>query len=79
MNNNDPLSKEAQELRLGVYRHFKGHDVKVIGVARHTEDPAQEFVTYDHEGRLWIRPLVMFLENVDRDGYSGPRFTYISE
>ncbi|MEK7164941.1 MAG: DUF1653 domain-containing protein, partial [Patescibacteria group bacterium] len=57
------LSPQAQSLKLGLYRHFKGHDVKVIGVAKHSEDPEQEFVVYDHDGRLWIRPLGMFLEN----------------
>jgi hypothetical protein len=77
MNNNDPLSQQAQSLKLGKYKHFKGHDVTVIGVARHSEDPKQEFVVYDHDGKLWIRPLGMFLESVERDGYSGPRFTFI--
>lgn len=48
-----------------------------MGVARHTEDPKQEFVVYNHDGKLWIRPLDMFLENVDRDGYKGPRFTWV--
>jgi hypothetical protein len=79
MNNNDPLSELAQKLKLGKYRHFKGHDVIVIGVSRHSEDPTQEFVVYDHDGKLWIRPLAMFLENVERDGYNGPRFLFISE
>ncbi|HEX5429743.1 MAG TPA: DUF1653 domain-containing protein [Patescibacteria group bacterium] len=76
-NNDDPLSQTAQSLKLGVYGHFKGHNVTVIGVARHSEDPTQEFVVYDHDGKLWIRPLGMFLENVDRDGYSGPRFKHL--
>ena len=78
-NNNDPLSAEAQSLRLGRYRHFKGHDVTVIGVARHSEDYTQEFVVYDHDGKLWIRPLAMFLENIDRNGYKCPRFKYLGD
>ncbi|MEK7125527.1 MAG: DUF1653 domain-containing protein [Patescibacteria group bacterium] len=73
------LSPQAQSLKLGLYRHFKGHDVKVIGVAKHSEDPEQEFVVYDHDGRLWIRPLGMFLENVEKEGYKGPRFKYLPE
>ena len=76
MNNDDPLSKEAQALRLGKYRHFKGHDVIVLGVARHSEDPKEEFVVYKHDGKFWIRPLIMFLENVKRDKYDGPRFVW---
>ena len=69
-----------QEIKLGKYRHFKGHDVEVIGVANHSENPDEEFVVYRHEHNghnLWIRPLDMFLENIEREGYSGPRFEYI--
>ena len=70
------------EIKLGKYRHFKGHQIKVIGVAKHTEDPEKEFVVYEHvyeDGhvQLWVRPKKMFLENVERDGYKGPRFKYI--
>lgn len=63
----------------GRYRHFKGKEYDVIGVARHSET-LEEFVVYrkgydDHS--LWVRPVVMFLETVERDGYSGPRFVKI--
>jgi hypothetical protein len=74
--NGDQLSERARSLKPGIYRHFKGDEVKVIGVARHSEDHGQEFVVYDHDGTLWVRPLSMFLENVERDGYKGPRFTF---
>lgn len=70
------------EIRLGTYRHFKGHNVEVIGVAKNSENLNEEFVVYRHEYKghdLWIRPKDMFLENVDRDGYKGPRFEYIGE
>ena len=73
------LSLPAQALKLDTYQHFKGHLCKVLGVAKHSEDPAREFVVYDHDGQLWIRPLGMFLENVEREGYSGPRFKYLPE
>jgi hypothetical protein len=76
-NNNDPLSEVAQSLKLGKYKHFKGHEVKVVGVARHSEDPKDEYVVYDHEGKLWIRPLAMFTEEMNRDNYQGPRFQYL--
>lgn len=69
-------------IKLGKYRHFKGHEVEVIGVAKHSENPDEEFVVYKHlhEGHeLWVRPVLMFLENVERDGYNGPRFKYIEE
>jgi hypothetical protein len=68
-------------LKPGIYKHFKGGMYTVLGVARHSEDETQEFVVYKSQktGYLWIRPLKMFLEEVDRDGYKGPRFKYISQ
>lgn len=34
-------------------------------------------MVYHREGddRLWVRPLAMWAEPVERDGYTGPRFT----
>ena len=60
----------------GVYRHFKGARYEVIGTALHSETE-EEHVVYrplDGDGRLWVRPRVMWTEPVDRDGYQGPRF-----
>ncbi|KKR62694.1 MAG: hypothetical protein UV43_C0046G0003 [Parcubacteria group bacterium GW2011_GWF2_42_7] len=72
------------EIKLGKYKHFKGHLCKVIGVARHSEDPEKEFVVYEHayeDGKmqLWIRPKEMFLENVEVNGQKVPRFKYLGE
>lgn len=67
------------EIKLGKYKHFKGFDVTVIGVAKNSENHEEEFVVYTHDGQLWIRPVAMFLENVERDGYKGPRFEYLGE
>ncbi|WP_423226992.1 DUF1653 domain-containing protein [Marinobacter halodurans] len=66
-------------LKPGRYRHYKGKDYDVIGVARHSETE-EELVVYrclygDHS--LWVRPLNMFLESVDVAGESVPRFTYV--
>lgn len=63
----------------GVYRHFKGQRYEVIGTARHSEDDA-EFVVYRAlygDGGLWVRPVGMWDELVERDGYAGPRFTRV--
>ncbi len=81
---------ENKEVKLGKYKHFKGHLVKVIGVAKHTEYPEQEFVVYKHtknkKMQLWIRPKKMFLENVMVNSYAKgraskkvPRFKYLQE
>ena len=63
----------------GRYRHFKGKEYSVIGVAVHSET-GEELVVYrplygTHQ--LTVRPKVMFTEQIDRDGYHGPRFQLI--
>ena len=69
------------ELQTGKYRHFKGMEYEVIGIARHseTEEPMVVYRALYGEGDLWVRPLSMWNEQVDRDDYHGPRFSYIGE
>jgi hypothetical protein len=60
----------------GRYRHYKGNDYEVIGVAKHSETE-EAFVVYRAlygEQGLWIRPAVLFLESVVVDGLARPRF-----
>jgi cyclomaltodextrinase / maltogenic alpha-amylase / neopullulanase len=68
-------------LQLGRYRHFKGAEYRVIGVAKHTEtleDMVVYEALYEHDlGKLWVRPLSMFLESVEIDGKTVSRFTFI--
>ena len=69
------------ENKLGRYRHFKGMEYEVLGVARHSET-LEEMVVYRAlygEGGLWVRPAAMFLETVEREGKIFPRFTYVEE
>ena len=63
----------------GIYKHFKGGMYEVLFVANHSEEPHEEFVVYRSldKGRVWVRSLTMFTEHIERDGYSGPRFTYV--
>jgi hypothetical protein len=78
---NPPPKPIQYDVRPGIYRHFKGHLIEVIGTARHTETE-DEFVAYRHldgEYPIWIRPAAMFLEHVKRDDYDGPRFTLVKE
>jgi hypothetical protein len=61
----------------GKYRHYKGNEYEVLGIARHSETH-EEMVVYRPlygEGGLWVRPLAMFTENVTLDGKAVPRFT----
>jgi hypothetical protein len=67
-------------LEPGLYRHYKGRDYTVIGVARHSETE-EELVVYRPEygeRGLWVRPLAMFTEMVEVDGKVVPRFERIS-
>jgi len=63
-------------LPLGKYRHYKGNDYEVIGVATHSEtrEPMVVYRPLYGEMGLWVRPLAMFLEAVAVDGKTVPRF-----
>jgi hypothetical protein len=70
-------------LKIGRYQHYKGNEYEVIGVAKHSEDES-ELVVYrplynESSGarNLWVRPLSMFIETVQVDGKTKPRFEYI--
>ncbi len=68
-------------VRPGRYRHFKGSEYEVLGTALHSETREQMVIyraLYGEHG-LWVRPAAMWNETVRRDGYCGPRFTYIGE
>lgn len=73
-------SAEAQVLvPVGRYRHYKGQDYEVLGLARHSE--TEEWLVvyrclYGDHG-LWVRPLAMFTESVQQDGEVVPRFRYL--
>lgn len=68
-------------IRPGRYRHYKGKDYQVIGVARHseTEEHLVVYRTLYGEQDLWVRPLSMFTEQVSVDGEAYPRFTFVGE
>lgn len=63
----------------GRYRHYKGGEYEVVGVARHSETDERLVVyrpLYNDTG-LWVRPLAMFLETVAVNGTTVPRFAYL--
>ena len=69
------------EIKVGKYRHFKGNEYEVIGLAHHSET-MEELVVYRAlygEYGLWVRPASMWNETVERDGKTCARFTYIGE
>lgn len=63
----------------GQYRHYKGNDYQVIGVAKHSEDESELVVyrpLYGEQG-LWVRPMAMFDESVTVNGTKVARFQLI--
>ena len=69
------------EIKPGRYRHFKGNEYEVIGVAKHSET-MEELVVYRAlygECGLWVRPASMWDEQVERGGKKFQRFTLIQE
>ena len=69
------------EVRPGRYRHYKGGDYDVIGVARHSEslEPLVLYRPLYGEGALWVRPHAMFFGQVEVDGQMRPRFALLPE
>ena len=63
-----------ESIKPGRYRHFKGKEYEVLGVARHSETE-EELVVYRAlygDFGLWVRPVSMWNETFRR-------FTYIGE
>lgn len=61
---------------LGRYRHYKGGEYEVIGVAHHSET-LEAVVVYrplDNDSGLWVRPHAMFFETIEHEGRRQPRF-----
>lgn len=70
-----------ESIKPGRYRQFKGKEYEVLGVARHSETE-EELVVYRAlygDFGLWVRPVSMWNETVERDGKTFRRFTYIGE
>ncbi|MFA6271570.1 MAG: DUF1653 domain-containing protein [Patescibacteria group bacterium] len=65
----------------GKYTHYKGGQYEVIGIARHSET-LEDYVAYKAlynskkfgSNALWIRPLSMFIDEVQIDGKMVHRF-----
>ena len=74
-----------KDLEIGaIYKHYKGNNYKVIGVARDSET-LEELVIYQAlynspefgKNSLWVRPKAMFLKNVTVNGKETERFKKI--
>lgn len=67
-------------IELGYYKHFKGSIYEVIGIGKHSET-LEELVIYKStkDNSIWIRPLSMWNETVERDNNIYKRFEYIGK
>lgn len=68
-------------IRCGKYKHFKGKEYIVTDIGINTETLEKMVIYYpcNDPTLIWIRPLEIFLENVNTSEYVGPRFTWIGE
>ena len=75
------IKMKTSPIPLGKYRHFKGNEYEVIAIAKNSET-LEDTVVYRAlygEGDLWVRPLSMWTEIVERDGKRFVRFEYVGD
>ncbi len=72
---------DKPSIRRGRWRHYKGNEYKVLGVARHSETE-EWMVVYQAlygDGDVWVRPAAMWSETVVCDGVAVPRFAFVED
>jgi len=76
--NNLPL---LPSITPGRYRHYKGGEYEVLGVARHSEtlEPLVIYRPLYNQSGIWVRPFTMFFEQVEVNGQRQPRFALLQE
>lgn len=72
---------KQDEILPGKYRHYKGKDYQVIGMATHSEtlEPMVVYRALYGEYGLWVRPASMWNELVEVDGETVPRFRWVDD
>ena len=73
------MTATAKTILAGKYRHYKGQEYQVFGVARHSERD-EWLVNYRclyGDYSYWVRPFDMFVGDVTVDGIEQPRFAYV--
>jgi len=70
------------EFRPGIYQHYKGNKYLALTVAKHSET-LEQLVVYvclyeNAESKMWVRPLTMFMEEIEVKGTRQPRFKFLS-
>ena len=70
-----------EDIKLGVYKHYKGNEYRVLAIASHSET-LEKMVVYQAlygEYGIWVRPISMWNEIVDVNGVKTPRFEFLRE
>lgn len=68
-------------IKPGIYRHYKGKDYLMMGLAHHSEtrEPLVVYRCLYDDYSLWVRPEAMFTGTVIIDGKEIPRFAFMHE
>lgn len=82
----DEQEQMAQVPQGAIFRHYKGKEYKILHIARSSEDTALTVVyqslyqcaTFGDQV-IWTRPLKEFLETIEIEGKSLPRFALIEQ
>jgi len=71
----------SMELKIGLYKHYKGNMYEVLMTARHseTEEWMVVYKTLYGDFSIWVRPYDMFVERVEVDEEFVQRFEYVGE
>lgn len=73
------MRQDGIDIKKGIWRHFKGGEYEVLGIATDSET-LEAMVVYRAlygDGDVWVRPARMWSEDVERDGAVCKRFTYV--
>jgi hypothetical protein len=83
MSSANPLLPLPAAPRPGRYRHYKGNEYRVLGLARHSEslEPLVVYQALYGERGLWVRPAAMWIETVvaTPGAKPVPRFAFVAE
>ena len=76
-----PLLPDLPVTPLGRYRHYKGGEYEVMGVARHSEslEPMVVYRPLYNTTGWWVRPHAMFFGKLELGGIKTLRFTPIAD
>ncbi len=69
------------DIKIGIYRHYKGNMYEVLGVASHSEtlEPMVVYRALYGEHGLWVRPAHMWNEEVEVNGEKAKRFEIVKQ